>query len=76
MKYLKVMALFLSGCVMACALLLTIWLLLNLPAWAEERQERRQNEVQEYIDQAMNECKWAYPLDLISRGKCYQRLMG
>ena len=75
MKYLKVMALFLSGCVMAGALLLTIWLLMNLPVWAEERQERRQHETQEYIDGVKNHCRYAYPLDLISRYSCMERLI-
>ena len=75
MKYLRLMALFLSGCVMGFALLLTIWLLMNLPAWAEERQERRQHETQEYIDGVRNHCKYAYPLDLISRYTCMERLI-
>ena len=65
-----------SGLVLGVALLLAAYLLLTLPVWAQQREEQRQQEVQEYIDQAMNECKWAYPLDLISRYKCYERLLG
>ena len=43
---------------------------------SEQRQEQRQQELQEYIDQSTNECRWAYPLDLISRYQCIERLLG
>ena len=48
----------------------------RLKAHSEQKQEQRQQELQEYIDKSMNECSWAYPLDLISRAKCYERLLG
>ena len=43
---------------------------------SEQKQERERQELQELIDQSMNECKWAYPLDLISRYQCIERLLG
>ena len=61
------------GCVLAFVL---IWFLDIVKAHGEQRQERIQQERQERIDQSVNECKWAYPLDLISRGKCYEKLLG
>ena len=72
----RLFALTLSGLVLGAALLLAAYLLLTLPAWSEQRQEQRHQELQERIDQSMNECQWGYPLDLISRYQCYERLLG
>ena len=71
----SLLALF-AGFVLGFMLLAAAFFIFTLKSHAEQKQEHRQQELQEYIDQSMNECQWAYPLDLISRYRCYERLLG
>jgi hypothetical protein len=74
-KLLRPFIILLLGIAMAFLLLWAASILVTVKAQSEERQERRQQETQEYIDKVVNECKWAYPLDLVSRYECIERLI-
>jgi len=65
-----------AGFVLGFMLLATAFFIFTLKAHSEQKRERERQELQEYIDKSVNECSWAYPLDLISRAKCYERLLG
>jgi hypothetical protein len=74
-KLLRPFIILLLGITMAFLLLWAASIIVTVKAQSEEREERRQQETQEYIDKVVNECKWAYPLDLVSRYECYERLI-
>ena len=65
-----------SGFILGFMLIGSAYLIVTVKAHSEQRQEQRQQELQEYIDQSVNECNWAYPLDLISKYQCIERLLG
>ena len=65
------------GIFLGIALLGTAKLIQSVKTHYEQRQEQRQEELQEYIDKATHVCDTAFVyVDLISRARCYERLLG
>ena len=65
------------GCLLAVVLIASVQLARSCKAHYEQKQEHRQQETQEYIEEATDVCDTAFVyVDLISRARCYERLLG
>ena len=60
---------------LAASLLMSAYLIHAVKADSEQRQQRIEQEQQQLHDDIVFECRLAFPLNYISRDKCYARLL-
>ena len=60
---------------LAASLLASSYLIHTVKAHSEQRQEQRNQEIEERINGMRQECRFQFPHSIIERVKCYRNMM-